>query len=74
MGRDARLAEGAAHPFYSRLNQTLNQHDFDEFVEGLQVQRALRVLVTDQSEGVRRGIWTEVEALAPGELVEVEVR
>jgi hypothetical protein len=25
----------AAHPFYARLNQILDQHDFDGFVEGL---------------------------------------
>ena len=26
---------GAAHPFYACLNQVLDQHDFDGFVEGL---------------------------------------
>ncbi len=26
---------GAAHPFYVRLNQILDQRDFDRFVEGL---------------------------------------
>ena len=25
----------AAHPFYARLNQILDQHDFDGYVEGL---------------------------------------
>jgi len=25
----------AAHPFYTRLNQILNTHDFDGYVEGL---------------------------------------
>jgi hypothetical protein len=29
------LPRSAAHPFYSRLNQILDQHDFDRFVEGL---------------------------------------
>jgi hypothetical protein len=29
------LPRSAAHPFYARLNQILNQHDFDGFVEGL---------------------------------------
>ena len=29
------LARSAAHPFYVRLNQILDQHDFDGFVEGL---------------------------------------
>ena len=30
-----RLARGPGHPFYRRLNQLLNKHGFDEFVEGL---------------------------------------
>jgi transposase len=29
------LPRSAAHPFYTRLNQILDQHDFDEYVEGL---------------------------------------
>src|SRR5512145_2654030 len=29
------LPRSAAHPFYARLNQILDQHDFDGFVEGL---------------------------------------
>jgi transposase len=29
------LPRSAAHPFYARLNQILDQHDFDDFVEGL---------------------------------------
>src|SRR5688572_25503318 len=29
------LPRSAAHPFYARLNQLLDQHDFDGFVEGL---------------------------------------
>jgi transposase len=29
------LQRSAAHPFYTRLNQTLDQYDFDGFVEGL---------------------------------------
>jgi transposase len=29
------LPRSAAHPFYTRLNQILDQHAFDEFVEGL---------------------------------------
>jgi hypothetical protein len=28
------LPRSAAHPFYARLNQILDQHDFDGFVEG----------------------------------------
>jgi transposase len=29
------LPRSAAHPFYARLNQILDQQDFDGFVEGL---------------------------------------
>ena len=29
------LPGSAAHPFYRRLNQILDQHDFDGYVEGL---------------------------------------
>ncbi len=29
------LPRSAAHPFYAQLNQILDQHDFDECVEGL---------------------------------------
>jgi len=29
------LPRTAAHPFYARLNQILDQHDFDRHVEGL---------------------------------------
>jgi hypothetical protein len=29
------LPRSAAHPFYACLNQILDQHDFDDFVEGL---------------------------------------
>jgi transposase len=29
------LPRSVAHPFYARLNQILDQHDFDRFVEGL---------------------------------------
>jgi transposase len=29
------LLRSAAHPFYTRLNQILHEHHFDEFVEGL---------------------------------------
>ncbi len=31
--RADRLARGPGHPFYRRLNQLLNKHDFDAFVE-----------------------------------------
>lgn len=29
------LPRSAAHPFYTRLNQILDEHDFDEYVERL---------------------------------------
>jgi transposase len=29
------LSRSAAHPFYTRLNQILDKHDFDGYVEGL---------------------------------------
>jgi hypothetical protein len=29
------LPRTAAHPFYTRLNQILDEHDFDAYVEGL---------------------------------------
>src|SRR5215207_3224166 len=29
------LPRGAAHPFYTRLNQILDEHGFDEYVQGL---------------------------------------
>jgi hypothetical protein len=29
------LPRSAAHPFYTRLNQTFDQHDFEGYVEGL---------------------------------------
>jgi len=28
------LPRSAAHPFYTRLNQILEEHEFDEYVEG----------------------------------------
>ena len=32
------LPRSVAHPFYTRLNQILEQHDFDGYVEGLCVE------------------------------------
>ena len=32
------LPRSAPHPFYTRLNQILEQHDFDGYVEGLCTQ------------------------------------
>jgi hypothetical protein len=29
------LPRSAAHPFHTRLNQILDEHDFDKYVEGL---------------------------------------
>ena len=40
------LSRIAAHPFYTRLNQILDKHDFDGYVEGIRStpwDRALRV-------------------------------
>ena len=31
---DESSVAGAAHPFYTRLNQILDEHDFDGYVEG----------------------------------------
>jgi hypothetical protein len=36
------LPRSAAHSFYARLNQILDQHDFDGFVEGLKPEIATR--------------------------------
>ena len=35
VGATQDLPRSAAHPFYTHLNQILDQHDFDGFVEGL---------------------------------------
>ena len=35
MDRHTRVAEGASHPFYKRLNRILEQNGFDEYVEQL---------------------------------------
>jgi hypothetical protein len=34
-GATGDLPRSAAHPFYTRLNQILDEHDFDGYVEGL---------------------------------------
>jgi hypothetical protein len=34
VGATEDLPRGATHPFYSRLNQILDRHDFDGYVEG----------------------------------------
>jgi hypothetical protein len=38
VGGDPRLPRSDAHPFYTRLNQILDEHDFDGYVEGLCTQ------------------------------------
>jgi hypothetical protein len=45
------LPRSAAHPFYARLNQILDQHDFDGFVEGL----CRRFYADEGGPGCRRG-------------------
>ena len=45
------LPRSAAHPFYARLNQILDQHDFDGFVEGLCASDSTR---TRAGRGCRR--------------------
>ena len=45
------LPRSAAHPFYARLNQILDQRDFDGYVEGL-CERSTR---TTAGQGCRPG-------------------
>jgi hypothetical protein len=45
------LPRSAAHPFYARLNQILDQHDFDGHVEGL----CQRFYAMTADQGCRRG-------------------
>jgi hypothetical protein len=45
------LPRTAAHPFYTRLNHILEQHDFDEYVEGL----CVRCYAEDGLPGLPRG-------------------
>ena len=44
------LPRSAAHPLYTRLNQILDAHDFDEYVEG----RCARSTRTKVGQGCRR--------------------
>ena len=75
------LPRSAAHPFYARLNQILDQHDFDEFVEGLCERfyadegrpslppgRYFRLLLIGYFEGLdaERAIAWRAAAAAPG--------
>jgi hypothetical protein len=46
------LPRSAAHPFYVRLNQILEQHDFDGYVEGL----CARFMRTTADQGCRPGV------------------
>jgi hypothetical protein len=46
------LPRSAAHPFYSRLNQILDQQDFDRFVEGL----CERFYADEGRRACRRGV------------------
>jgi hypothetical protein len=45
------LPRSAAHPFYARLNQILEQHDFDGYVESL----CQRFYATDGRPGLPPG-------------------
>ena len=38
------LPRSAAHPFYTRLNQILDEHDFDGFVEGAVPSNSTRTM------------------------------
>jgi transposase len=74
------LPRTAAHPFYARLNQVLDQHDFDGFVEGLCAQfyadegrpglppgRYFRLLLIGYFEGLdaeRAIAWRAADSLA----------
>ena len=74
------LPRSAAHPFYARLNQILDKHDFDGFVEGLCERfyadegrpglppgRYFRLLLIGYFEGMdaERGIaWRAADSLA----------
>ena len=74
------LPRGAAHPFYARLNQILDQHDFDGFAEalcarfyadegrpGLPPGRYFRLLLIGYFEGLdaeRAIAWRAADSLA----------
>jgi transposase len=74
------LPRSAAHPFYARLNQILDDHHFDEFVErlcqrfyadegrsGLPPGRYFRLLLTGYFEGLdaeRAIAWRAADSFA----------
>ena len=74
------LPRSTAHPFYARLNQILDHHDFDGFVEGLCERfyadagrpglppgRYFRLLLTGYFEGLdteRAIAWRAADSLA----------
>jgi transposase len=74
------LPRSAAHPFYARLNQILDQQDFDGFVEGLCERfyaaegrpglppgRYFRLLLIDYFEGLdaeRAIAWRAADSFA----------
>ena len=74
------LPRSAAHPFYARLNQILDEHDFDEFVErlcerfyadegrpGLPPGRYFRLLLIGYFEGLdaeRAIAWRAADSFA----------
>ena len=79
MDRDPDLPRSGAHPFYARLNQVLDRHGFDAFVEaqcgrfyagegrpGLPPGRYFRLLLVGYFEGLdsERGIaWRAADSL-----------
>src|SRR5687767_4810670 len=76
------LPRSAAHPFYTRLNQILDQHDFDRYVEelcqrfyaddgrpGLPPGRYFRLLLIGYFEGLdaeRAIAWRPTRRSSPG--------
>ena len=81
------LPRSAAHPFYTRLNQILDQHDFDGFVEdlcerfyadvgrpGLPPGRYFRLLLIGYFEGLdaeRAIAWRAADSFALREFLGV---
>ena len=89
VGRDPDL-RSAAHPFYARLNQILDQHDFDGYVEvlcqrfcagdgrpGLPPGHYVRLLLVGYFEGLdaeRAIAWRAADSLVLREFLEWSCR
>lgn len=81
------LPRSAAHPFYRRLNQILDEHDFDDYVEGLCARfyaddgrpglppgRYFRLLLIGYFEGLdaeRAIAWRAADSLALREFLDL---